>query len=74
MQAVKTLAIDELINALEPVIRRIIKEELMSAMRKQDDLFHIDPNSNLYKDMLELKERNTSGQLEFMSHKEVWGE
>jgi hypothetical protein len=74
MQAVKTLAVEELISALEPVIRRIIKEELLSVMRRQDCVLQLDPDSDLYKDMLELQERNRSGQLAFMSHKEVWGE
>uniref|UniRef100_UPI004057B642 hypothetical protein n=1 Tax=Candidatus Electronema sp. TaxID=2698783 RepID=UPI004057B642 len=29
---------------------------------------------DMYKDMLELQERNAAGQLKFLSHKEVWSE
>lgn len=29
---------------------------------------------DIYKDMLELKERKAAGQLKFLSHKEVWSE
>lgn len=74
MQAVKTLNLEELIKALEPVMRRIIREELDVIATKQGNSFHIDPDSDLHRDMLELQERKESGTLNFLSHKEVWGE
>lgn len=74
MQAVKTLNLEELIKALEPVMRRIIREELDVIATKQSGSFHLAPDSDLHRDMLELQERKESGTLNFLSHKEVWGE
>ena len=74
MQAVNTLNLEELIKALEPVMRRIIREELDVIATKQDSFFHLDPDSDLHRDMMELKERKENGTLNFLSHKEVWGE
>ncbi len=74
MQAVNTLNLEELIKALEPVMRRIIREELDVIATKQGSSFHIAPDSDLHRDMLELQERKESGTLNFLSHKEIWGE
>lgn len=78
MQAVNAVTLDEvtldeLLKALEPVMRRIIREELDVIATKQGDVFHLDPDSDLHRDMLELQERKESGTLNFLSHKEVWG-
>jgi len=72
MQAVNTLNLEELIKALEPVMRRIIREELDVISTKQGCSFHIAPDSDLHRDMLELQERKKSGTLNFLSHNEVW--
>jgi hypothetical protein len=74
MQAVNTALIDELVKALEPVVRRIIREELDLVATRQGNIVHLDPDSDLHRDMLELKERKERGALNFLSHKEVWGE
>ena len=74
MQAVNTLNLEELIKALEPVMRRIIREELDVIATKQGNFFYLDPDSDLHRDMMELKERKENGTLNFLSHKEVWGE
>jgi len=74
MQAVNTLTLDEFIKALEPVVRRIIREELDLVATRQDNIVHLAPNSDLHRDMLELKERKKNGTLNFLSHKEIWGE
>ena len=74
MQAVNTLNLEELIKALEPVMRRIIREELDVIATKQSSFFYLDPDSDLHRDMMELKERKENGTLNFLSHKEVWGE
>ena len=68
------LIVEELIKALEPVIRRIIREELNSVIEKQADTFHLNPDMPIYDDMLEIQERNKKDQLEFMSHEEVWSD
>ena len=72
IHANNTLVVEELIKALEPVIRRIIREELKSVVKKQTDIFHLNPDMPLYDDMVEIKERNKKDELEFISHEEVW--
>ncbi len=74
IHANNTLVVEELIKALEPVIRRIIREELKSVVETQTDVFHLNPDMPLYNDMVEIKERNKKDELEFMSHKEVWSD
>ncbi len=74
IHANNTLVVEELIKALEPVIRRIIREELKSVVETQTDVFHLNPDMPLYNDMVEIKERNKKDELEFMSHKEVWND
>jgi hypothetical protein len=73
MQAVNAVTLDELLKALEPVMRRVIREELDLITKRLGGIFHLETDSDLYKDMLELQERNAAGQLRFLSHKEVWG-
>jgi len=74
IHANNTLVVEELIKALEPVIRRIIREELKSAVKKQTEFFHLNSDMPLYNDMVEIKERNKKNELEFMTHEEVWSD
>jgi len=67
-----TLVIEELIIALEPVIRRIIREELNAAIDQQTDIFHINPDTPVYDDMMQIKKRKDNDNLEFMSAEAVW--
>ncbi len=69
-----SLVVEELIKALEPIIRRIIREELKSVIEKHSDIFYLNPDTPLYDDMVEIKERDKNGELELMSHKEVWSD
>ena len=61
------------------ITRHLLKREIRGCL--QDDPIergnqgeHELRERILYKDMLELKERNAAGQLKFLSHKEVWSE
>ena len=61
------------------ITRHLLKREIHGCL--QDDLIecgnqgeHELLREDIYKDMLELKERNAAGQLKFLSHKEVWNE
>jgi hypothetical protein len=67
-----TRVVEELIKALEPVIRRIIREELESVIEKQAGIFRLDPDTPLHNDMVEIKKRKENDELGFMSHEEVW--
>ena len=66
--------IENLTKQLEPMIRRIIREELNNLLKDVPGLFYLNPEMPLYKDMEELKQKKTDGRIKLHSHKEVWGE
>lgn len=65
---------EEIAKILEPLIRRIIREELTRIAKKEIGMFYLDPQMPLYKDMEDIKQRKTQGDIKLHSHKEVWGE
>ena len=69
-----TLNIDELITRIEPVIRRVIREEFKKLIKEEKEFFYLNPESPLYKDMEEIKQRKKQNQTKLYSHEEVWGE
>ncbi|TGO02047.1 hypothetical protein PN36_31295 [Candidatus Thiomargarita nelsonii] len=66
-----TFGVDELLNALEPLIRRVVREELTEIVVK-NNTFYIEPNSPL--DMEEIIQRKAQKSIQLFSHEEVWGE
>lgn len=72
IQPESAFVIQDFIKALEPVIRRVVREELHLLAGQQTGIFHLDPDSPLYADLTELKERRKHGGIEFVSHDEVW--
>ena len=60
------------IQQLEEVIRKVVREELMAFAAQQQEPFHLDKESPLYKDMEDILERKKSSQLTFHTHEEVW--
>jgi hypothetical protein len=69
-----TIKIEELSRILEPLIRRVVREELIKIAQKEPDLFYLDPEMPLYDDMLDLKRRKDQGYIELFAHKEVFSE
>lgn len=65
---------EDIAKVLEPLIRRIIREELTRIVNKDPDMFYLYPEMPLYKDMEDIKQRKTQGYIKLHSHKEVWGE
>jgi len=63
---------DELQQILEPLIRKIIREELLNIARQNTNVFCLSPNMNLYKDLQEISRRGKTDQIELFSHEEVW--
>ncbi len=51
------LTTKQIADASKPIIRRIVSKEIKSAANKKPDIFVINPNTPLYNDMLELKNR-----------------
>jgi len=68
-----TLTIEELLNALEPLIRRVVKEELTEVVQSKATVF-LPQDSPLYEDLQDLWERKQAGDVNFISHEEVWRE
>jgi hypothetical protein len=66
-----TLDLDELAKALEPLIRRIIREEIS---RLTPQIFHLTPEMPLYEDLEDISLRKVSDKIELYSHNEVWDE
>jgi len=66
--------VEDIANALEPLIRRIIREELTRIAKNQPDMFYLDPEMPLYKDMEDIRRRKAQGRIKMHSHQEVWGE
>jgi hypothetical protein len=56
------IKIDELVSALEPVIRRVVREELTRFLHNKGSVFNLTPDMPLYEDMEEISERKIKGQ------------
>ncbi|MDY6790838.1 MAG: hypothetical protein SWH54_06170 [Thermodesulfobacteriota bacterium] len=69
-----TINIENLTKHLEPMIRRIIREELSNVIKDAPGLFYLNPDMPIYKDMEEIRQRKLNGQIKLYSHNEVWGE
>ncbi|MBI4768860.1 MAG: hypothetical protein HY784_00215 [Chloroflexi bacterium] len=64
----------ELARVLEPMIRRIVREELTRAVAQQAKVFRLTPDSPLYDDLRDILHRKMEGKLKLYSYAEVWGE
>lgn len=69
-----TINIENLTKQLEPLIRRVIREELTNVVKDVPGLFYLNPEMPLHKDMEELLQRKAEGRIKLHSHSEVWGE
>jgi len=69
-----TVSMEELARILEPLMRRIVREELIEFARHQPHVFHLEPGSPLYEDMEEILRRKQQGKIKLHSPAEVWGE
>lgn len=70
----KPLDTENLTKILEPLIRRIIREELTRMAKKEPGMFYLNPEMPLYSDMEDILKRKTKGKTKLHSHEEVWGE
>jgi hypothetical protein len=66
--------VEEIAKTLEPMIRKIIREELARLAKKDPAIFFLDPSMPLYEDMEDIKRRKERGEISFHSHEEVWNE
>ena len=69
-----TISPDELQQLLEPLIRRIIREELFKVTQQTSNIFFLSPDMPLYEDMEEIAQRKAAHDIELYSHEEVWND
>ncbi len=74
MSQAQNIDVKELANTLEPMIRRIVREELINVLRKNAGIFRLTPEMPLYEDMEEISQRKAQDQIKLHSHEEVWSE
>lgn len=64
--------IDEMINKLEPLFRRVVREELDRVIEEKGNIFHLKPEMPLYQDMKEILQRKNEEKIKLYSEEEVW--
>lgn len=67
-----TVAIDEMIDKLETLLRRVIREELEKEIEEKGNIFQLEPEMPLYNDMQDILQRKKAGKIELYSEEEVW--
>ena len=63
-----------MIDRLEPLLRRVVREELGRVIEEKSNIFHLEPEMPLYQDMKEILQRKKAGKIELYSEEEVWNE
>jgi hypothetical protein len=66
--------IEQIRRILEPLIRKIIREELSRLVKAQPCTFYLDPDMPIYQDMEKILQRKTAGHIKLHNHDEVWGD
>ncbi|MEA3361530.1 MAG: hypothetical protein U9R17_19275 [Thermodesulfobacteriota bacterium] len=74
MSQAESINTKKLANTLEPMIRRVVREELLRVLKKDADIFQLTPKMPLYEDMQEISQRKAQNQIKLHSHEEVWNE
>ncbi len=69
-----TISVEDLQQTLEPMIRKIIREELTKLSQNNKNIFHLSPEMPLYDDLKEIAQRKVSKNTKLYSHDEVWNE
>ncbi len=64
-----TIRVEELLNILEALIRRVVREELAEVVKSRPDIFYLEPNMPLYEDMEDILQRKAQDKIKLFSHK-----
>lgn len=64
----------KLADSLEPMIRRVVREELLKVLKKEAGVFQITPEMPLYEDMENILLRKDQEQIKLHSHEEAWSD
>lgn len=74
MSQAENINTKELADTLEPMIRRVVREELLRVLKEDRDIFQLTPEMPLYEDMQDISQRKARDQINLHSHEEVWSE
>ncbi len=72
MSQTEKINIKDLANTLEPMIRRVVREELLNILKKNPEIFQLTPDMPLYEDMEDISQRKAQDKIKLHSHEEVW--
>lgn len=70
----RTMTVEDVQRVLEPLLRRIIREEVMRLSQEFPQTFYLTPDMPLYEDMEDIAHRKAVNDIVFYSHDEVWNE
>lgn len=68
------ISVDEILSKLEPLIRRVVREELKRVVQEESNIFYLKHDSPLYEDMEEIIQRKLEDKIELFTDQEVWNE
>ena len=74
MTQTDNISTKDLADTLEPMIRRVVREELLNVLKKNPGIFQLTPDMPLYEDMEDISQRKTRDKIKLHSHEEVWGD
>jgi precorrin-6B methylase 1 len=74
LQSNKAVDAKKLAKALEPMIRKIVREELARVAAKKPNIFYLESGSPLYSDMQVLLREKQAGKVEMLSRTEALGD
>jgi hypothetical protein len=69
-----TINPQELTGFLEPLIRKVVREELAQIVIRRPDVFYLKADSPLRDDLIDILNRKEQGEIRLYSHAEVWDE
>lgn len=68
------ITVEDITHALEPLIRRVVREELALLVAKEPSVFYLHPDTPLHQDMGTILKQKKEGKIKLHSHQEVWSE
>ncbi len=74
ISASKTIDVEKLAKALEPTIRKVVREELARMATRKPSVFYLEPDSPLYRDMEQILREAQSGPVKLLSREEALGD
>ncbi len=71
IQPTESFDTKKFVRALEPVIRKIVREELVRAAAKKPGVIYLEPGSPLYLDMEQILRESQIGRVKLLSREEA---